>query len=120
MGMIRNILNRLAGKPDETKMAQMAQDVQQRKLNYSPFTISNQNAQSWDPDTHPEGRGDSRLVSTIDYDAQSKNLDVEYRDGFKARYENIDKETAEAFNRAPSKGRFALRNLWGLDYKEIT
>jgi hypothetical protein len=120
MGMIRNILNRLAGKPDETKMAQMAQDVQQRKLNYSPFTISNQNAQSWDPDTHPEGRGDSRLVSTIDYDAQSKNLDVEYRDGFKARYENIDKETAEAFNRAPSKGRFALRNLWDLPYEEIT
>lgn len=116
MGLIRNLLNKLAGRPD---YAQMAQDVKQRKLDYTPFVISNQNAVSWDVETHPEGRGDSRLVSTIDYDEQSKNLDVEYRDGFKARYENIDKGTAEAFNRAPSKGRFALRNLWGLDYKPI-
>lgn len=110
--MIQNLLNRIAnGRYKKLKDA--------LPQTQTSFTISNQNAQSWDPETHPDGRGDSHLVSTIDYDEQSGNLDVEYRDGFKARYENIDKETAEAFNRAPSKGRFALRKLWGLDYKPI-
>lgn len=115
-GLITKILNRLAGKPD---YAQMAQDVQQRRLNYNPFTISNQNAQSWNTETHPDGRGPSYLVETIDYDEESGYLDVGYRDGFKARYKNIDPGLAKQFNAADSKGRFAQQHLFNLPYEAI-
>ena len=115
-GFIKKILNGLTGQPD---YEEMAADVQQRKLNYNPFTISNQNAQSWNTETHPDGRGPSYLVATIDYDAESGNLDVEYRDGFKARYKNIDPDLAKAFNEADSKGRFAKQHLFNLPYEKL-
>ncbi len=119
MGFIQKILDKIAGRPDPEKMAQMAQEVSQRRLKYKPFTYSNANAQSWNPETHPEGRGPSHLVSTIDYDEQSGNLDVGYRDGFQARYKNISPDLVKRFNDADSKGRFARKNLFSLPYEEL-
>ena len=119
MGLINTLLNKLAGKPDSEKMSQMAQEVENRRLNYKPFTYSNQNAQSWNNETHPEGRGPSHLVSTIDYDEQSGNLDVGYRDGFQARYKNISPDLVKRFNDADSKGRFAKKNHFNLPYEEL-
>lgn len=116
MGLISRLLSKLAGKPD---YAQMANDVKQRRLNYNPFMYSNSNAQSWNPETHPEGRGPSHLVETIDYDGGTGYLDVGYRDGFKARYKNIDPDLVKQFNSADSKGRFAQQYLFNLPYEEI-
>lgn len=109
-------------------LAKIFKDIQERKINKvkreqpeqsKNFTYSNQNAQSWNKETHPNGRGDSLLVKTIDYDEKNKNLDVEYRDGFKARYENIEPQLVKNFHNADSKGRFALKNLWKLDYRKV-
>lgn len=119
MGLISRILDKLAGRPDPEKMAQMAEEVKQRKLSYKPFTYSNQNAQSWNHETHPEGMGPSHLVETIDYDEESRNLDVGYRDGFKARYKNIAPDLVKQFNSADSKGRFAQQNLFNLPYDTL-
>jgi hypothetical protein len=119
MGMISKILNKIAGRPDPEKMAQMADEVQQRHLDYKPFTYSNQNAQSWNPETHPEGRGPSHLVATIDYEEDTGNLDVGYRDGFQARYKNISPDLVQRFNDADSKGRFAQKNLFNRPYEEL-
>jgi len=83
------------------------------------LVISNQNAQSWNPETHPDGRGSSQLVETIDYDSETGNLDVTYRDGFSARYKNIDPDSAKAFNSADSKGRWAKKYLFDKDYEAI-
>jgi len=82
-------------------------------------TISNQNAQSWNTETHPDGRGPSQLVETIDYDSETGNLDVGYRDGFRARYKNIDPDSAKQFNAADSKGRWAQKHLFDKDYEAI-
>ena len=80
--------------------------------------VSVQNAQSWNKETHPQGRGDSYLVQDIDYDGKG-TLDVTYRDGFKAEYNNIDPEDAKDFARADSKGRWARAHLWNLPYKRV-
>lgn len=85
----------------------------------TPQNVSVQNAQSWNAETHPEGRGDSQLVNNIDYDANTKNLEVEYRDGFKAQYGNISPAEAKEFSQADSKGRWALKHLWSLPYKKV-
>lgn len=74
------------------------------------------NAQSWAPDLHPNGAENSSLVKSIDY--SDGNLDVEYRDGFKARYDATPQE-AQNFSRADSKGRWARKNLWDRPYTSI-
>ena len=81
--------------------------------------VSVQNAQSWNRETHPEGRGDSYLVDNIDYDASTGKLDVQYRDGFTAEYDNISPNEARDFSQADSKGRWARAHLWDLPYKKI-
>lgn len=101
----------------QTKKANQAKKEQAKQ--WGDATYSNPNAQSWNPETHPEGRGDSKLVKTIDYYAKNGRLDVEYRDGFKARYENIKPQLVKRFQNADSKGRFALKNLWKLDYRKV-
>lgn len=73
------------------------------------------NAQSWDPSTHPDGRGDSYLVDDIDYN-KDDGLTVTYRDGFSAHYDGITPEQAKDFAQAPSKGHWALENLWNKPY----
>ena len=79
--------------------------------------VSVYNAQSWNPETHPEGRGDSYVVQDITYD--DGKLDVTYRDGFKAQYDGITPQEARDFAQADSKGRWAHAHLWDLPYKEI-
>lgn len=74
------------------------------------------NAQSWDPSTHPDGRGDSQLVQDIDYN-KDDGLTVTYRDGFTANYDNISPDEAKQFAQASSKGKWALSHLWGKPYK---
>lgn len=80
--------------------------------------VSVYNAQSWNPETHPQGRGDSYLVQDFDYDNDG-TLQVTYRDGFTAEYKNIDPQDAKEFARADSKGRWARKHLWDLPYKEV-
>ena len=80
--------------------------------------VSVYNAQSWNKETHPEGMGNSYLVQDIDYDGKG-TLDVTYRDGFTAEYNNISPDDAKDFAKADSKGRWALKHLWGLPYKKV-
>lgn len=116
MGLISKILSKLAGKSD---YAQMAQDVQQRRLNYSPFTISNQNPQSWAPDLHPNGREHSSYINSIDYDGDTKKMQVSFTNGFAAEYDAIDEDEAKAFNEAESKGRFFNEHFANRSYTQI-
>ncbi len=81
--------------------------------------VSVQNAQSWNSETHPEGRGDSYLVDNIDYDGTTKKMVVKYRDGFTAEYDDIKSKDARDFAQSDSKGRWALKHLWKLPYKEV-
>ena len=80
--------------------------------------VSVYDAQSWNPETHPNGRGPSQLVDEINYNGNGK-LDVKYRDGFEAEYDNISPQDAKDFVKSDSKGRWALKHLWNKPYKEI-
>lgn len=82
----------------------------------APHRFFDGNPKSWAADIHPNGAEPSSLVSTIDYDGESKTLTVTYRDGFTAHYENIDPKMVEEFSKADSKGRWALKNLWDREY----
>ena len=75
-----------------------------------------QNAQSWNPETHPEGRGNSHLVKNATYDPKKQELKVTYRNGFKAKYRGITEQQYLDFENSDSKGRWALSNLWHLPY----
>lgn len=77
------------------------------------------NAQSWNPQTHPNGRGNSLLVEEIDYNGESQDLTVKYRNGFKAKYEGITPKQAQDFSSSDSKGRWALKNLWDRPYTAV-
>lgn len=85
-------------------------------LNQRQMNISD--AQSWNPETHPEGIGSSYLVNNIDYNPETEDLEVQYRDGFKARYGDISLSQAKDFISADSKGRWALKHLWPLSYEQ--
>lgn len=74
------------------------------------------NPKSWAPDIHPNGIEPSSLVAVIDYDGNNKELEVTYRDGFTAEYENISPDKVQEFAKSDSKGRWALKNLWNLPY----
>lgn len=119
MGFISKILNRIAGRPDPEKMAQMADEVQQRRLDYKPFTISNQSPQSWAPDLHPNGMEHSSYIDSIDYDGNSKKMQVSFTNGFSAEYNNISENDAKSFNSASSKGRFFNNHFKNMPYEEI-
>lgn len=105
-----NILRSLAGAPKENLPT-----VQTPSSNQAVYVS---NAQSWNPETHPEGRGDSRLVTDIDYN-KDDGLNVTYRDGFTAHYDGITPEQAKDFATSSSKGRWALNNLWDKPYTEV-
>lgn len=109
MKWFNNVLRSIMGAPKE--------GLKTVETPSSSQTVSVQNAQSWNPETHPDGRGDSLLVTNIDYD-KDDGLEVEYRDGFKAHYDGITPEQAKDFARADSKGRWALKNLWNRPYEE--
>jgi hypothetical protein len=108
MGFFNNVLRSIAGAP-KTDLATKSTPTSNQNIYVS-------NAQSWDPSTHPDGRGDSQLVQDIDYNTKD-GLTVTYRDGFTATYDNITPEESKAFSQAPSKGKWALSHLWGKPYK---
>ncbi len=78
--------------------------------------IYSANVQSWNPETHPEGMGDSQLVQDIDYTRGDGTLDVTYRDGYTARYSDVPPEEVKEFTQSDSKGRWALAHLWDKPY----
>lgn len=121
MGLIARILDKIAGRPDPEKMAQMAEEVKQRKLSYKPssLTISNQSPQSWAPDLHPNGMEHSSYIDSIDYDGDSKKMQVSFTNGFSAEYDNISEDDAKSFNSADSKGRFFNNHFKNMPYKEV-
>lgn len=82
----------------------------------APHRFYDGNPKSWAADIHPNGAEPSSLVSSIDYDGESKTLTVAYRDGFVAHYEDIEPKMVEEFSKADSKGRWALKNLWDREY----
>lgn len=106
--------------PTDTIAKQSDANVKKRmgqlQNNQNAFKIENANAQSWNPETHPNGRGDSFLVADYSYDGNTKELNVTYRDGFNCTYDNITEEEAKAFNKADSKGRWAKANLFNRAY----
>lgn len=105
-----NILRSLMGAPKK--------DLPTVQTPSSNQAVAVANAQSWNPETHPEGRNNSYLVDDIDYDTDN-GLTVTYRDGFKAHYDGITPTEAKEFAQADSKGRWALKHLWGRPYTEV-
>ena len=79
--------------------------------------VSVSDAQSWNPETHPNGRGSSFLVDSFDYDGEKNELTVTYRNGFTAVYNGISSKEATEFAQADSKGRWAQRHLWNRPYR---
>lgn len=73
---------------------------------------------SWSVQTHPKGEGPSYLVQKIVYDPNTKILLVTYTDNFTAKYDDIPKSDVSTFIASPSKGRWALQNLWKKPYKQ--
>ena len=82
----------------------------------SKGNIEVKNATSWDSETHPNGAGPSKLVDDIDYNRDTQDLTVKYRNGFTAVYHNIEPGEAWQFSTSESKGRWAHDNLWNLPY----
>ena len=74
------------------------------------------NATSWSKETHPNGPGPSNLVDDIDYNEDTKDLTVKYRDGFVAVYHNMSRGDIWTFATAESKGKWALQHLWNKPY----
>lgn len=117
--MIKDILNSV--KDYFSNVANLATGkkvVKNPQLSKPLDDVSIMNAQSWNPQTHPNGRGPSQLVDVVDYKNTdgSGTLDVTYRDGFTAEYKNISAEQAKDFINSDSKGRWALNNLWNKPY----
>ena len=79
--------------------------------------VSVQNAQSWAPDLHPNGRENSSYINNIDYN--NGTLDVEFRDGTKVELNNINPNEARDFSQADSKGRFYNQHFRDKPYKII-
>lgn len=117
--MLSNIFKGLKDRIAKRKQKKAEEEYQKRAIKNEPENTGSvyvSNAQSWNPETHPEGRGNSYLVESIDYDGNNKKMDVTYRDGYTARYSDISKQEAQDFTRADSKGRWALKNLWDRPY----
>lgn len=82
----------------------------------APHRFFDGNPKSWAADIHPNGAEPSTLVSTIDYDGESKTLTVTFRDGTTCLYSDIPADMVEEFSKASSKGRWVHENLWNRDY----
>jgi hypothetical protein len=114
-----NIWNRIRksmDKPTITSVPLSKKSDGQSNPKQTGNRISAYDVQSWNPETHPEGRGRSLLVQDINYD--DGHLSVTYNDGFTAGYEGISPEQAKDFVTSDSKGRWALKHLWDLPYKK--
>lgn len=83
------------------------------------------NAQSWNPTTGrgkaSGSKGPSTWVQDIHYNNKNGEgqLDVTFRDGFTARYNNIGPGTAKDFANSSSKGRWVHQNLKGKPYEGV-
>lgn len=88
----------------------------QRDMLADSRPISVRDAQSWNKETHPDGKGSSFLVNNIDYDPSTEDLTVQYRNGFTAKYDDVSASEAKDFTTSDSKGRWALANLWNRSY----
>lgn len=110
----------LTNLPTDTIAKQSDKNVKEKmgkpQNNENSFKIENANAQSWNPETHPKGRGDSLLVQDYSYDGKTKELNITYRDGFNCTYDDVSIDSAKAFNEADSKGRYCLKHFWGKPY----
>ena len=111
------MINKQASKPTITNVPLPVQTKNINNPSQTGDKVYVANAQSWNQETHPEGRGDSYLVQDIDYN--NGKLDVTYRDGFTAEYDNISPQDAKEFAQADSKGRWALKHLWDSPYKKV-
>lgn len=109
MGFFRDLFN------DQKHYDQLKAELPESEDSYR---VENQAPQSWDPVLHPNGREGSSYVAEYSYDGDKKELSVTYTNGFTAIYPDIEKSLVEEFNRAPSKGRFAVQRLHPLPYRE--
>ena len=104
-----NILRSLAGTPKENLPT-----VQTPSSSQAVYVS---NAQSWNPETHPEGRGDSHYIEDIDY--KDGVMDVKFRNGFEAELNNVDPNEVKDFVRSDSKGRFYNNHFADRPYTEV-
>lgn len=118
---IQNLFKRDTKQPgykiDPTSNTWEAKKQRDMLTDARPLNI--RDAHSWNKETHPEGEGSSYLVNNIDYDPSTKDLTVQYRDGFTAKYSDIPLETAKDFVTSSSKGRFAHQHLFNLPYEAV-
>lgn len=82
----------------------------------APHRFYDGNPKSWAADIHPNGAEPSSLVSSIDYDGESLELKITFRDGTTCLYSDIPNDMVLDFSKAPSKGRWVHENLWNRDY----
>ena len=61
----------------------------------------------------------STVIREIQHDAQKNELRVTFKSGDTYAYPDVDRQTAEQFAQAPSKGRFFNRNLASLYDKGV-
>lgn len=111
------MINKQASKPTITSVPLPAQTKNVNNPSQTGNVVSVQNAQSWAPDLHPNGRENSSYINNIDYN--NGTLDVEFRDGTKIELNNIDPDDAKEFAQADSKGRFYNQNFRDKPYKVI-
>lgn len=109
----------LSYKPDWSKLREEAQSNNPYPSNRQNMVISNQNPQSWDSDIHPDGREHSSYIDSIDYDGNTKNMEVSFTNGFSCELPNVSKEEAKAFNEASSKGRYYNEHFADKSYKSL-
>lgn len=109
MKWFNNVLRSIMGAPKE--------NLQTVETPSSSQTVSVQNAQSWNPETHPDGRGDSLYIENIDY--ENGVMDVKFRNGFEAEYKDISPEEAKNFAQSDSKGRFFNAHFRDHPYTEV-
>ena len=101
-----------AAKTETTKQLIEAYEVEEDNKG----NIHVDNATSWATTTHPDGAGPSKLVDDIDYNRDTKDLTVKYRNGFTAVYHNIEPGEAWTFASSASKGQWAHNHLWNKPY----
>lgn len=111
------------------KQIAQALKYKQELDNYKPswqdifHNVNIRNAQSWNPETNRKYRhgspGNSALVKNIKYDDKNHRLVVTYRNGFKARYDDMSSDDISEFISSDSKGRWALKNLWNRKYTQV-
>ena len=111
------MIKKQASKPTITSIPLPTQTKNINNPSQTGNIISVQNAQSWAPDLHPNGRENSSYINNIDYN--NGTMDVEFRDGTKVELNNINSDDAKDFSQADSKGRFYNQHFRDKPYKII-